>query len=98
MFNRKYDYKRAKCEDLVLIRNWFCLVHNIMAKYGILDDDVHNFNEAGYQMGVIATSRVISSESRNRPKSTRSRIGTEGMAGSREGRVAGTIITHRSGL
>jgi hypothetical protein len=47
MFNRKYDYKRAKCEDPVIIKDWFRLVYNMIAKYGILDDDVHNFDEAG---------------------------------------------------
>jgi hypothetical protein len=70
-FNRKYDYKRAKCEDPVIIGDWFRLVLNVKAKYGILDDDVHNFDEAGFQMGVIATARVVtSSEARSRPKST----------------------------
>ncbi|CAG8976280.1 hypothetical protein HYALB_00011765 [Hymenoscyphus albidus] len=35
-YTRKYDYKRAKCEDPTIIRDWFRLVHNIVAKYGIL--------------------------------------------------------------
>jgi hypothetical protein len=70
-FNRKYDYKRAQCEDPVIIGDWFRLVHNVKAKYGILDDDIHNFDEAGAQMGVIATARVVTSaEARSRPKST----------------------------
>ena len=34
-FGRKYDYKRALCEDLVIIRDWFKLVQNIVAKYRI---------------------------------------------------------------
>jgi hypothetical protein len=70
-FNRKYDYKRAQCEDPVIIGDWFRLVRNVIAKYGILDDDVHNFDEAGFLMGVIATFRVVTSaEARSRPKST----------------------------
>ena len=32
---RKYDYQRAKCEDLSIIRSWFRLVQNTIAKYGI---------------------------------------------------------------
>ena len=32
---RKYDYQRAKCEDLSIIRGWFRLIQNIIAKYGI---------------------------------------------------------------
>jgi DDE superfamily endonuclease/Tc5 transposase DNA-binding domain len=68
-FNRKYDYKRALCEDLVVIGEWFRLVHNVKAKYGILDEDIYNFDEASFQMGVIGSARVVtSSEARSRPK------------------------------
>jgi hypothetical protein len=34
-YNRKYDYKRALCEDPIVIRDWFRLVQNTIAKYGI---------------------------------------------------------------
>ena len=68
-FNRKYDYQRAQCEDPVIIEGWFQLVRNTIAKYGIVDEDIYNFDEAGFQMGVIGTARVVtSSEARNRPK------------------------------
>ncbi|KFY15625.1 hypothetical protein V492_01867 [Pseudogymnoascus sp. VKM F-4246] len=65
-FNRKYDYKRAKCEDPKIIQEWFALVRNTVAKYGILDQDIYNFDEAGFAMGVIATAKVVtSSESKS---------------------------------
>jgi hypothetical protein len=32
---REYDYQGAKCEDPTIIRNWFTLVANTTAKYGI---------------------------------------------------------------
>jgi hypothetical protein len=55
----------------VIIGDWFRLIHNIKAKYGVLDDDVHNFDEASFQIGVIATAKVvINSKARSRPKST----------------------------
>jgi Tc5 transposase DNA-binding domain len=47
-FNRKYNYKRAQCEDPVVIGEWFRLVRNVIAKYGILDADIYNFDEAGF--------------------------------------------------
>jgi hypothetical protein len=31
-FSRKYDYKRAQCEDPNIIRGWFRLIQNIIAK------------------------------------------------------------------
>ena len=70
-FNRKYDYQRTQCKDLIIIGDWFRLVHNVKMKYGIDNDDAYNFNEAGFQMSVIRTARVVtSSEARNRLKST----------------------------
>jgi hypothetical protein len=68
-FSRRYDYKRAQCEDPEIIRDWFRLVQNVVAKYGILEQDIFNFDEAGFAMGVVATAKVVtSSERRNRPK------------------------------
>ncbi|KFY28623.1 hypothetical protein V491_00378 [Pseudogymnoascus sp. VKM F-3775] len=60
-FQRKYDYQRAKCEDPELIRGWFELVQNTIAKYGINDADIYNFDETGFMMGVISTAMVITS-------------------------------------
>jgi hypothetical protein len=69
-YNRKYDYQRAKCEDPALIRSWFQLVRNTIEKYGILDEDIYNFDETGFQMGVISTAKVITGAERsNRPVS-----------------------------
>jgi hypothetical protein len=68
-FSRKYDYKRAKCEDPKIIQEWFSLVRNTVAKYGILEQDIYNFDEAGFAMGVIATAKVVTSlEAKSRPK------------------------------
>ena len=68
-FNRKYDYKRALCEDPQLIGDWFGLVTNKKAMYGITDEDTYNFDETGFMMGVISTGAVVTgSERRGRPK------------------------------
>src|SRR5450432_447974 len=65
-FSRKYDYKRAQCEDPDIIQGWFRLVRNTVAKYRILEEDIYNFDEAGFLIGVIATAKVvISAEPRN---------------------------------
>ena len=58
-YTRKYDYQRALCEDPKAISDWFRLVENTRAKYGIPDEDVYNFDETGFQMGVIGTSKVV---------------------------------------
>ena len=68
-FARKYDYQRALCEDPTLIRNWFMLVQNTMARYGIAVPDVYNFDESGFMMGIIAAAMVATgAERRGKPK------------------------------
>ena len=68
-FNRKYDYKRALCEDPEVIQGWFQLVENTKAKYSILDKDTYNFDESGFIMGVISTGAVVTgADCRGRPK------------------------------
>ena len=68
-FQRKYNYQRAKCEDPEVIRSWFELVRNTIAKYGINDADIYKFDETGFMMGVISTAMVVtSSEGRAKAK------------------------------
>ncbi|KAJ3455303.1 hypothetical protein MRS44_013903 [Fusarium solani] len=61
---------RAKCEDPTLIHDWFTLVANTIAKYGITFTDIYNFDETGFMMGMIASGMVVTgAERRGRPKS-----------------------------
>jgi hypothetical protein len=67
---RKYDYQRAKCEDPTIIRDWFRLVQNTIAKYGIRSDDIWNFDETGFLMGMITSGKVVTGSQRHgKPKS-----------------------------
>jgi hypothetical protein len=63
-FSRKYDHQRALCEDSEIIRGWFQLVDNTIKKYGILSEDIYNFDETGFQMGVISTAKVVTGAER----------------------------------
>ena len=68
-FNRRIDYQRVLCEDLDAYRAWFSLVRNIIAKYGIHDDDIYNFDETGFAMGKISAETVVTtSDRRGRPR------------------------------
>jgi hypothetical protein len=55
----KYDYQRARCEDPELIKGWFTRVHDTIQKYEILEQDIYNMDEIGFQMGVISIAKVI---------------------------------------
>ena len=58
-FSRPYDYQRALQEDPEVLSKWFALLHNMMAKYGIQEEDLYNFDETGFMMGVITASMVV---------------------------------------
>ncbi|GKU14150.1 unnamed protein product [Fusarium langsethiae] len=69
-YQRRCGYQRAFCKDPTIIRNWFRLIENTIAKYGIHTDDIWNFDETGFMMGMIATGKVVTSaKRRGRPKS-----------------------------
>jgi hypothetical protein len=68
-FNRAKDRQRILQEDPEIISAWFQLVEDSKAKYGVHDDDVHNFKETGFQMGVIGSMKVVTgAERRTRPE------------------------------
>jgi hypothetical protein len=68
-YSRRYDYQRAKCEDPRVISEWFTLVQNVKAKYGIVDDDIYNFDETGFIMGIIFAGMVVTtSDGRGKAK------------------------------
>jgi hypothetical protein len=66
---RTYECQRRLCETPEVIESWFALVRNIINKYSILPGDMYNFDETGFQLGQISTSKVVTSvEKQGRPK------------------------------
>ncbi|KAL2887372.1 hypothetical protein HOO65_050493 [Ceratocystis lukuohia] len=63
-FNRRYDYKRAKCEDPTVNGSWFPLVENIVIKYGMSLTGIYNFDETGFIMGLIASETIVAGTDR----------------------------------
>ena len=52
----------------ILILAWFERVQKTIEIYGILDNDIYNFDETGFQMGVASTAKVVTRVDRkNRP-------------------------------
>jgi hypothetical protein len=60
-WSRPYDHQRATCEDPVIIQRWFDLVKGMKEKWGIVDDDIYNFDETGFMMGKISSQLVVTS-------------------------------------
>ena len=63
-WSRRLNSQRASCEDPVAIAAWFKLVEETRQAYGILDQDIYNFDETGFAMGVASTSKVVTSSDR----------------------------------
>jgi hypothetical protein len=67
-FSRAKDRQRVLQEDPEVISSWFKLVQDTTSQYGVHPDDIHNFDETGFQMGVIGSMKVVTgSERRTRP-------------------------------
>jgi hypothetical protein len=68
-YNRKITYQRAKQEDPKVLNQWFETVHAAIQEYGIHEDDIWNFDETGFAMGLCTTSKVITAVERSeRPR------------------------------
>ncbi|KAJ5256556.1 hypothetical protein N7478_012660 [Penicillium angulare] len=57
-FLRRYNHERAKTEDPKIIQEWFNLVQKTILENGIESDDIYNFDETGFAMGLITTAKV----------------------------------------
>ncbi|KAG9189822.1 hypothetical protein G6011_06690 [Alternaria panax] len=63
-WTRKFNSQRAQYEDPAVIVAWFKLVAETRQTYGVLDQDIYNFDETGFAIGVAATSKVVTSSNR----------------------------------
>ncbi|KAJ5655071.1 hypothetical protein N7490_002074 [Penicillium lividum] len=58
-FSRRYDYQRALNEDPKSLREWFITVQRIIDENGIQVEDIYNFDETGFAMGLISAQKVV---------------------------------------
>jgi hypothetical protein len=52
-------------KDPRMIRSWFELVYNTIAKYRIGNTDIYNFDKTGFIIGIISTTIVVTSLDRH---------------------------------
>ena len=57
-YTRRYDYRRAKCEDPKGILKWFNRVQITIMQHGIALEDIYNFDETSFVMDLVATNKV----------------------------------------
>ncbi|EED14731.1 pogo transposable element, putative [Talaromyces stipitatus ATCC 10500] len=63
-FSRRYNYERAKCEDFKIIQEHSDRVRDVVQEYGILPEDIYNFDETGFAMGLCASAKLITGSDR----------------------------------
>jgi hypothetical protein len=58
-FSRRYDYQRALNQDPRSLRQWFSTVQRTIDENGIQPEDIYNFDETGFAMGLVANQKVV---------------------------------------
>jgi hypothetical protein len=56
---RRYDYQRAQNEDPKALQEWFTTVQRVVNENGIQPEDIYNFDETGFAMGLISSAKVV---------------------------------------
>jgi len=58
-FSKCYNYQRALNEDPKSLREWFANVQRVIDENGIQPEDIYNFDETGFAMGLISAQKVV---------------------------------------
>ena len=67
-FNRAKNCQRVLQKDPEVINAWFKRVRTTINKYSVQPENIHNFNETGFQIGVIGSIKMVTGlERRIRP-------------------------------
>jgi hypothetical protein len=53
----------VKCKDPEVIQAWFKCVQAAISTYSIANEDIYNFNETSFAIGLVATAKVITQSS-----------------------------------
>ena len=64
-YNQRITYQRANQEDPKVVRSWVETVHEAIQEHDIHEDDIWNFDETGFAMGLCTTSKVITAVERS---------------------------------
>ena len=67
-WNHAYSRQRALNKKPKIIKNWFDLVRSTKERYGIIDEDIYNFDETGFCMGYISAHMVITASEKRHSK------------------------------
>ena len=55
----RYNYQNALNEDPKALQAWFATVQNVIEKNGVQAEDIYNFDETDFAMGLISSQKVV---------------------------------------
>lgn len=58
-YTRQITYQHAKQEDPKVLIPWFQTVQAAIEEHSIYKDDIWNFDETGFAIGLCSTSKVV---------------------------------------
>ncbi|KAL2005185.1 hypothetical protein VTN00DRAFT_3035 [Thermoascus crustaceus] len=56
---KHYNYQRTLNEDLKSLQEWFATVQRVIDENSIQPEDIYNFDETGFAMGLISAQKEI---------------------------------------
>ncbi|GEQ67961.1 hypothetical protein JCM33374_g1627 [Metschnikowia sp. JCM 33374] len=59
VFKGPGDLDRAQCETPEMYSDWFGRVQSTCSQHGILEDDIYSFDEVGFTMGPLTTTKAV---------------------------------------
>jgi hypothetical protein len=63
---RALDIERLRAQDKSMVRKWFTNYEEAIRKYGILPEDLYNFDETGFRIGVGTDQWIVTREPRRK--------------------------------
>jgi hypothetical protein len=63
---RAVDIERQRAQDKTVIRRWFGSYIDTINQYGIASEDIYNFDETGFQIGIGRDQWIITREPRRK--------------------------------
>lgn len=59
-------FERKNSHDELSIRGWFSALRELKEKYGIVESDMHNMDETGFQIGMSGSRWIVTREPKRR--------------------------------
>ena len=64
-FLPKANCQNATYKDSLALEEWFALVADTVAKYGVMEADLYSFDQASFKIGIVTKPQIVTSANRS---------------------------------